>query len=92
MFLFSFITDVNRFFEIPTPPPAYFDPARLLNLTKISNAPPPFILTLPFIRYLRVHTHIANSSYTYLRSNCKYLHLHIYTQIFIRVIAYFFPN
>ena len=38
--LFSFITDINGFFEIPTPP-VYFDPPflRLLNLTKISNPP-----------------------------------------------------
>ena len=38
MSLFSFITDINGFFEIPLPlpPPIYFDP-RLLNLTKISE-------------------------------------------------------
>ena len=51
MSLVSFTTDINGFLEVPallfilTPP-------RLLNLTKVFN--PPFILTLPFIRHLRV--------------------------------------
>ena len=35
MSLFSFITDINGFFEYPTPSPRLFrPPPRLLNLTK----------------------------------------------------------
>ena len=38
MYLFPFITDINGFLEIPTPPP------RLLNVRKISDPPSaPFI-------------------------------------------------
>ena len=45
MSIFSFITDINEFFEIPTPP-VYFDPSpHLLNSWKILDPPPPFILT-----------------------------------------------
>ena len=37
MSLFSFITDINGFFEWNSNTPILFDPPRLLNLTKISD-------------------------------------------------------
>ena len=53
MSLFLFITDINGYFEIPTPPPT-----RLSNLTKIPNPPPLYFDPHPpppqFIRHLRV--------------------------------------
>ena len=68
--LFWFITDINGYFEIPTPPPpilpVYCDPPCLLNLTKISPPPPPppppFIMTSLFIRHLRVLSFNSESS------------------------------
>ena len=46
MSLFSFITDTKRCFEIPTLPP-FILTSRLLNLTKISNPPPPIYFDPP---------------------------------------------
>ena len=47
--LFSFVTDINGYLEIPTPSST---PPRLLNLTMISD--PPFYFDSPFIRHLRL--------------------------------------
>ena len=56
---FSFITNINGFFEIPTRP-VYFDPPPLppplppFIKFNVKSPTSPFILTPPFIRYLRV--------------------------------------
>ena len=57
-FTSSFITDINGYFEIPTHPPflPVFLTTPFIKFNK--DFQPPFILTLPFIKHLRVNTQI----------------------------------
>ena len=70
--LFSFFTDINGLFEVPTP--HLFWPLRLLNLTKISDPPPPsFILTPLFIKHLRVVLEKSNlKNFLFWKLFCYY--------------------
>ena len=65
MSLFSFITNINGYAEIPIPPFILTPLPRLLNLTKISTLLP-FILTPPFIKHLRVEPQQAKEVQTTL--------------------------